>query len=589
MKISKRFLLLAVVASLFLNVIVVASTPQATVNTDLLRNGDFEEGFRPIPGCGMVAVGWGCFTNGGAAHYGFYDDQWSPVVFSGQHSQLIEINTKGLAYGDPDRFAGIYQTVTVLPGHKYTLDLHGIIRADDNDPDAWRYRVQVGYLESDESDWTKVTNWAEMPWDTYYPRTSPGGFSDGTLEITPGSSKLTIFIRVWKKWGVPYRELDVNLDAVSLMGPKVVCNPTTPAQPCETPKPTEKPTAAPTPPELTCDGSNLLKNGDFESGFEASAVAKEWHSFTNGGAAGFGFYDETWKPAVFQGDHAQMIEINSKGIASPDPDRYAGIYQVVDGLTPGQTYQIDLHGMIRELDHETHAGEDPYRFVAQWGVAADGETDWTKVSDWYTIRLPMGDRLSPPGYGEYIARFKAPSKKVTLFLRGWKKWATPYREFDLDFDQVSLLACHPKAKGGTYVVKPGDTLSSIAAMFGVSVQDLIAANGITDPDLILVGQELTIPGAGSPTPAPTTPVPTSTPTSTPPPATPTPETSGGAAPTPTAGAVRYHIVRPGETLTGIATLYGVSLEDLIAANKAADPSFDPDLIYVGQKIIVPSS
>lgn len=576
MKVPKRVLLLAVVASLLLNTMVVASTPHATVNTDLLENGDFENGFRMAPGCGMVAVGWGCFTNGGAASYGFYDDQWNPVVFSGEHSQLIEINTKSMAYGDPDRFAGIYQTVTVLPGHKYTLDLHGIIRADDNDPDRWRYRVQVGYLESGEHDWTKVSNWTEMPWDEYYPRTSPGNFSEGKLEITPGGTKLTIFIRIWKKWGVPYRELDVNLDAVSLTGPKVASTPNTPAQTYKKPKPT--------PSKLTCDGNNLLENGDFESGFKPGTVAKEWDSFTNGGAAGYGFYDETWKLAVFQGSHAQMIEINSKGLAATDPDRYAGIYQVVDGLTPGQTYEVNIYGMIREMNYASHGGEDPYRFVAQWGIASDGSTDWTMVSEWHTIPLPMGDRVSPPGYGKYTARFEAPSKKVTLFLRGWKKWATPYREFDLDFDNVSLLACHHNAKGNTYVVKPGDTLSTIAASLGVSLQDLIDANGITNPNLIFVGEELTIPGSSAPTPTPTTPAPTSVPS-----ATPTPTGSGSATSSTSAEAVRYHIVRPGETLTGIALAYGIPLDDLIAANKAGDPSFSPDLIYVGQKIAIPAS
>jgi len=44
-----------------------------------------------------------------------------------------------------------------------------------------------------------------------------------------------------------------------------------------------------------------------------------------------------------------------------------------------------------------------------------------------------------------------------------------------------------------YKVQPGDTLSSIAQRFGVSLQDLMTANGITDPDAIYVGQVLRIP------------------------------------------------------------------------------------------------
>jgi LysM repeat protein len=73
----------------------------------------------------------------------------------------------------------------------------------------------------------------------------------------------------------------------------------------------------------------------------------------------------------------------------------------------------------------------------------------------------------------------------------------------------------------TYVIKAGDSLSAIAFQFGLSMQELMAANNITDPDVLFVGQKLTIPVPGSvtivptapPTPAPTgvsTPIPTNT-------------------------------------------------------------------------------
>jgi LysM repeat protein len=46
---------------------------------------------------------------------------------------------------------------------------------------------------------------------------------------------------------------------------------------------------------------------------------------------------------------------------------------------------------------------------------------------------------------------------------------------------------------GTYTVKTGDTLSSIAAKFSVTLQALETANNITDPNKIYVGQVLHIP------------------------------------------------------------------------------------------------
>jgi rare lipoprotein A len=44
--------------------------------------------------------------------------------------------------------------------------------------------------------------------------------------------------------------------------------------------------------------------------------------------------------------------------------------------------------------------------------------------------------------------------------------------------------------GGAYTVGSGDTLSNIAAQLGVSVDDLMAQNGISNPDLIYSGQTL---------------------------------------------------------------------------------------------------
>ena len=44
--------------------------------------------------------------------------------------------------------------------------------------------------------------------------------------------------------------------------------------------------------------------------------------------------------------------------------------------------------------------------------------------------------------------------------------------------------------GGAYVVQRGDTLSELALQWGTTVEDLAAANGIADPDLIYTGQTL---------------------------------------------------------------------------------------------------
>ena len=50
----------------------------------------------------------------------------------------------------------------------------------------------------------------------------------------------------------------------------------------------------------------------------------------------------------------------------------------------------------------------------------------------------------------------------------------------------------PGSNYETYTVKAGDTLSGIAAMYGTTYQELAALNGISDPNKIYVGQVLKI-------------------------------------------------------------------------------------------------
>lgn len=51
-----------------------------------------------------------------------------------------------------------------------------------------------------------------------------------------------------------------------------------------------------------------------------------------------------------------------------------------------------------------------------------------------------------------------------------------------------------------YVVQPGDTLWSIASRFGTSVQAIMQANGLTNPNYIYVGLTIYIPIPGPPFP-----------------------------------------------------------------------------------------
>ncbi len=72
------------------------------------------------------------------------------------------------------------------------------------------------------------------------------------------------------------------------------------------------------------------------------------------------------------------------------------------------------------------------------------------------------------------------------------------------------------------------------------------------------------------------------------------QTGGGAGQvaaqaSPTSGACQnpVHIVTSGETLSTIAEQYGVSTDDVTTMNKQIDSAFNPDLLSVGQQLVIP--
>jgi LysM repeat protein len=120
-----------------------------------------------------------------------------------------------------------------------------------------------------------------------------------------------------------------------------------------------------------------------------------------------------------------------------------------------------------------------------------------------------------------------------------------------------------------YRVEAGDSLNLIAARFGVSVSRIQEFNGISNPNLIRVGQLIRIPAPDSPATAPA-PAPAPTPAPEPEPE-PAPE-------------VEYR-VQSGDTLLRIGAKFGVSASLIQSHNGITNPR----LIRVGQLIKIPTS
>ena len=63
----------------------------------------------------------------------------------------------------------------------------------------------------------------------------------------------------------------------------------------------------------------------------------------------------------------------------------------------------------------------------------------------------------------------------------------------IPLESTTTLTANPEF----YTIQQGDTLSAIAASFGVTVADIVAANGLANADAIQAGQKLAIPGNGT--------------------------------------------------------------------------------------------
>lgn len=120
----------------------------------------------------------------------------------------------------------------------------------------------------------------------------------------------------------------------------------------------------------------------------------------------------------------------------------------------------------------------------------------------------------------------------------------------------------PPAAVTEYKVVRGDTYTTIARKFNVTIRAITEANPGVDPTKLQIDQVLKIP----------------------PPVAPAPNTGAGGQPTPPdVGAGQVYIVKSGDTLIGIAGRFGVSVKALRSAN-----NLTTDRIKVGQKLTIPA-
>lgn len=121
------------------------------------------------------------------------------------------------------------------------------------------------------------------------------------------------------------------------------------------------------------------------------------------------------------------------------------------------------------------------------------------------------------------------------------------------------LATPVLAESPIHVVQPGESLSEIAVSYGISMGDLVAANGIGNTDYIYTGQQLVIPDGSGTYRSDTYN---------------TASSSDG-----------YVTVGRGDSLSLIASLHGMTINELMGLNGLSDPNH----VWIGQQLRVTGS
>ncbi|WP_235426552.1 LysM peptidoglycan-binding domain-containing protein [Curtobacterium sp. MR_MD2014] len=244
----------------------------------------------------------------------------------------------------------------------------------------------------------------------------------------------------------------------------------------------------------------------------------------------------------------------------------AGTIAVTAGLTGPVAHAEPRHddaAKKRHVDEDRNVGQRP---VFGTAVARPSTTTVTTVAAVSKAPTTYTVRQGDTVSG-IAARFGLSAQEVLVRNGlGWNTIIHPGQTLHLSSTPAAPAAAPATSStSGSYHVKSGDTVSGIAARVGVSTSAILAANNLSQRSLIYPGQTLTIPRAG-----------------TAPAAKPAPAVS--TAPAAPARASSVKIVA-GDTIGAIAAKHGVSVKALLAANGLSYTS----TIYAGKTLVLPAA
>ncbi|MEO9103677.1 MAG: LysM peptidoglycan-binding domain-containing protein [Terrimesophilobacter sp.] len=197
-----------------------------------------------------------------------------------------------------------------------------------------------------------------------------------------------------------------------------------------------------------------------------------------------------------------------------------------------------------------------------------------------TYRVAGGDTVSG-----IAARYGLATASV-LALNGlsWKSIIFPGQVLRLSSSaKISTPAPTPSVASPSagssmmYTITRGDTIGSIASRYGLSTQAILTANKLGWSTIIYPGQRIWIPGKTTPA---SNPVPTPPRVITITPVVDVTPFKDSPSPTPQKA---FYVIKSGDTITSIASRFGVSVQALLDANGLSAVS----IIYAGRTLAIP--
>ncbi|WP_281264173.1 LysM peptidoglycan-binding domain-containing protein [Curtobacterium sp. 9128] len=254
----------------------------------------------------------------------------------------------------------------------------------------------------------------------------------------------------------------------------------------------------------------------------------------------------------------------------------AGTIAVTAGLTGPVAHAEPRHD--DDSNNKRHVDEDQnvgHRSVFGTAVARPSQTTVTTVTSVQQAPTTYTVRQGDTVSG-IAARYGLSAQEILVRNGlGWNTIIHPGQSLHLASSPVATTAGATTSSSATYHVKQGDTISGIASRVGVSTSALLGANKLSLGSVIYPGQSLAVPRAGSSAPAAAAAAPAAA----------APVATAPAAAAPAASKGGSVTIGNGDTIASIAASHGVSVSALLSANGLTYTS----TIYAGKTLVLPSS